>query len=81
MATPHPRYLLCGQTVTGDLAFTPAKEDHRLSSVGSATGATVVPATPPTSGTPTIVFPPLDTRTAGSQAVQVTLLVCYMVNP
>ncbi|XP_052274227.1 ubiquitin carboxyl-terminal hydrolase 24-like isoform X2 [Dreissena polymorpha] len=64
------RYLLCGQTVTGDLAFTPAKEDHRLSSVGSATGATVVPATPPTSGTPTIVFPPLDTRTAGSQAVQ-----------
>ncbi|XP_060555692.1 ubiquitin carboxyl-terminal hydrolase 24-like isoform X1 [Ruditapes philippinarum] len=64
------RYLLCGQTVTGDLAFTPAKEDNRLSSAGSA-GATVVPVTPPV-GTPVITLSPLtvDTRTAGSHAVQ-----------
>lgn len=57
--------------MTGEQAFTPAKEDHRLSTA-SLPGATVVPATPPTS-TPIITLSPLsvDTRTAGSQAVQV----------
>jgi hypothetical protein len=72
------RYLLCGQTVTGDLAFTPAKEDNRLSSAGSA-GATVVPATPPV-GTPVITLSPLtvDTRTAGSHAVQVSQILYYL---
>ncbi|XP_052775472.1 ubiquitin carboxyl-terminal hydrolase 24-like isoform X3 [Mya arenaria] len=64
------RYLLCGQTVTGELAFTPAREDLRPSSVGSAGGgAMVVPATPPP-GTPTILLHSLETRTAGSHAVQ-----------
>lgn len=60
------RYLLCGQTVTGEQAFTPAKEEHRLST------AIVVPATPP-SNAPIITLSPLsvDTRTAGSHAVQV----------
>lgn len=58
--------------MTGDLAFTPAKEDKKLTNIGSA-GATVVPATPPV-GTPVITLSPLtvDTRTAGSHAVQVS---------
>ncbi|KAL4237153.1 Ubiquitin carboxyl-terminal hydrolase 24 [Mactra antiquata] len=65
------RYLLCGQTVTGDLAFTPVKDDFRVSVTGSAM-ATAVPATPPPGSTPIITLSPLtvDTRTAGSHAVQ-----------
>lgn len=66
------RYLLCGQTVTGDLAFTPVKDDMKLPVTGSAM-ATVVPATPPPGSTPIITYTPLtvETRTAGSHAVQV----------
>jgi len=70
-----PRYLLCGQTATGELAFTPARDDHRVSSLGS-TGAMVVPATPPPgTSVPTLALV-LETRTAGSQAVQVSSKPC-----
>lgn len=67
------RYLLCGQTVTGEQAFTPAKENH-LSSA-SLSGATMISATPP-SNKRTITLSPLseDTRTAGSHAVQVVFI-------
>ena len=72
------RYLLCGQTVTGDMAFTPVKEKTRpsFSTTPTMSGATVVAATPPTNN-PVIMVSAvnMETRTAGSHAVQVYICI------
>ena len=75
------RFLLCGQTVTGDQTFTPVKESSRPSSIHSVGGATVVAATPP-SNNPVITVSgvSMETRTAGSHAVQVHVVDLALSN-